>query len=122
MSRSPKGKWQFVLDIAVFVQNLTAVAMIDVNFDVWWYSYTSAIGFLDFFVSLVYTIWYYGDQPIKGLLAFSMMGILIPVFHLPYFCQVLTNFCIIPNNNFSIPLLVCKKLVNNALHTAFRFI
>lgn len=79
VSRSPHGKWQFVLNIAIFTQRLTAVAVCDVNFEVWWYTYASGVGFLDYFLSFFYTLWYYAEQPLKGILSISLIGILVPV-------------------------------------------
>lgn len=79
MNRSPKGKWRFVLNSAIFFQRLIAVEQCDVNFEVWWYTYASGVAFLDLVFSFVYTLWYYADQPLKGLLSISLIGIIVPV-------------------------------------------
>lgn len=79
MNRSPRGKWSFILNMGIFVQKLTAVEMIDRNFKVWWYTYASGVVFIDIFCSFIYTLWYYADTPIKGLLFIALIGIIIPV-------------------------------------------
>lgn len=79
MNRSPKGKWRFVLNMAIFAQSLYGVAVVDRDFKLWWYSYLSGVTFLEVACSIVYTCWYYIEEPIKGALLISMIGVLVPV-------------------------------------------
>lgn len=79
MNRSPKGKWRFILNLAIFIQRLTGVAIVDKNFEVWWYTYASGVAFVDIFISFLYTLWYYSDQPLKAYLFISLIGVIIPV-------------------------------------------
>lgn len=80
MSRSPKEKWKFVLNWAIFFQKITGVAVLDKNYEVYWYTYGLCAAFLDINISLAYSIWYYhSDSPLKGFLFMSQLGVCIPV-------------------------------------------
>lgn len=80
MNRTPKGKWLFILNMAIITHRITGVHVLDLNFKLQWYSYLSLVGAIDCVSSFIYTIWYYSDQPLKGLVFFAMSGIFIPVF------------------------------------------
>lgn len=99
MKLSPKGKWRIVMDSGIFVQNLTAASMCDLNFEVWWLTYISGVGFLDVTISFAYTLWYYSEQPLKGLLSISLVGILVPV------CEQINSY-----------LINCMSFVYCSLH------
>lgn len=79
MSRSPKGKWNFVRHIGIFILKLTGTPILDYNYKIRWYSYIGYFAFFITFSSLFYTIWYYWDQPMKKFQGVSILGITIPV-------------------------------------------
>lgn len=79
MIRSPKRKWLFVLKMGIVAQKSIGIAILDPNFEVWWYTYASGIAFLDVILSFLYTLWYYADRPLKGLLFTALFGVVIPV-------------------------------------------
>lgn len=79
MERSPQGKWQFVLNLAVFFQKLIGVEILDTNFKVWWFTYVGCLGLIDVVSSFSYTLWYYANTPFKGFLFLSLIGVFIPV-------------------------------------------
>lgn len=53
LSRSPKGKWYFVFQIALFFLRLCGSGSIDLNFKVTWTSFTVAFAVLDNIVSFL---------------------------------------------------------------------
>lgn len=85
LERSPKGKWQFVLNIAIYAQKVIGFGILDAKFKVQWHSFSSGVAFVDCFISFIYTMWYFSDTPLNGLLFISLFGIAIPVrFYLIY--------------------------------------
>lgn len=79
MNRSPRGKWLFVMHLGTMFQKIIGISIMDPNFKVWWFTYTSGVALLDVVLSSIYTIWYYSDNPFKGFLFLSMLGIVVPV-------------------------------------------
>lgn len=83
LSRSPKGKWEFVRNIGIYVLQVTGVPVLDPNFKVYWWSYAITGVILDVTISFAYSVWYYNFKvidPIKGLFNIPLyFGILIPV-------------------------------------------
>lgn len=80
MNRSPKGKWMIVRDVGNMFLRFIGVAYLDPKFKVSWYSYAPAIVMIDVFLSCLYTLWFYStDEPIKGILVISLLGILTSV-------------------------------------------
>lgn len=77
--RTPKGKWLFVLNMGMFFLKMIGIPILDLEFEVWWYSYISGIAFVDSMISFFFTIWYYADTPLKGILYVAILGIVIPV-------------------------------------------
>lgn len=79
LNRSPRGKWLFVLNMSIFALNAIGCASFVAGFKVSWYTLSTLVLFIDLFLSFLYTLWYYADQPLKGILSISMFGIFIPV-------------------------------------------
>lgn len=79
LSRSPKGKWIFVRNIGIWVLTLTGVPVLDPNYKVTWYSFAPGFTCMNIFVSFFYTVWYYSDSPLKGILVVPIFGVVIPV-------------------------------------------
>lgn len=80
LSRSPKGKWLFVRDVAISLLRLTGAAALDPTFEVYWYSYFPGVTAIIGFISFLYTIWYYSSiYPLKGYLFLPLYAIVIPV-------------------------------------------
>lgn len=79
LRRSPEEKWILIRNIGIFFLKISGVPFLDPNFEIWWYSYIGCVGFASFFSSCFYTLWYYSDTPMKGLLPMAMMGIIVPV-------------------------------------------
>lgn len=80
MNRTPKGKWHFVLNMAIFALNISGSDVISTNFKLGWYSYISGVVLVDCVLSFIYTLWYYADDPLKGLLFIATFGVFVPVF------------------------------------------
>lgn len=84
LSRSPKGKWQFVRNAGIMVLRVTGVPVLDPNFKVYWWSYAISGVILDVTISFFYSVWYYyyneGNDLMKGFFNIPLyFGILIPV-------------------------------------------
>lgn len=81
LSRSPKGKWQFVRDIGILVLKTTGVPVLDPKFEVYWYSYAAGLVIFDVTLSFIHSVWYFmGRDPIKGVLNIPLyFGVLVPV-------------------------------------------
>lgn len=79
LRRSPKEKWIFIRNIGIFFFKFTGAAFLDPKFKIWWYSYFGYIFVVDFSLTFLYTLWYYVDTPVKGLLPISLLGIIVPV-------------------------------------------
>lgn len=77
--RSPKGKWLFIVNLGIFIQNAIGFSVLDPKFEVWWFSYAAGVVFLDIICSFFYTLWFYWETPLKGLLFIALLGIVIPV-------------------------------------------
>lgn len=86
VSRSPRGKWEFVRNIGIFILTLTGVPILDPSYEVIWYSYAPGLTCLDIFISFFYTIWYFIETPLTGILVTPLFGVVIPVI------KVLFNF------------------------------
>lgn len=79
LSRSPRGKWEFVRNIGIFVLTLTGVPVLDPKYEVFWYSYAPGLTCLDIFISFFYTVWYFIETPLTGILVLPLYGVVIPV-------------------------------------------
>lgn len=83
LSRSPKGKWEFVRNTGIFILRCTGVPVLDPNFKVYWWSYAATGVILDVTFSFIYSVWYFNfmeKDPVKGLFNIPLyFGILIPV-------------------------------------------
>ena len=83
LSRSPKGKWEFVRNTGVTILRVTGVPVLDPNFEVYWWSWAAAGVISDITVSFIYSLWYYNykvKDPITGLFNIPLyFGILVPV-------------------------------------------
>lgn len=81
LSRSPKGKWDFVRNIANSLLQMIGVAVIDLNFKVWWYSYMGAVVLINTALSFLYTLWYFYHigTPLEGILLIALFGIFVSV-------------------------------------------
>lgn len=71
LSRSPRGKWEFVRNIGIFVLKLTGVPVLDPNYELYWYSFAPMLCGINIFLSFCYTIWYYKETPITGFFGYS---------------------------------------------------
>lgn len=78
LSRSPRGKWTFVLKIGIFILKICGVEAIDINYKVTWYSFACAVVILDLFLSFIYTVWCYWGR-IEGCLAIPIFDIVFSV-------------------------------------------
>lgn len=85
IKRSPKGKWIFIRDFAIPLLKIIGLAILDPNFKVWWYSYFSIVVYINFFSSLIYTIWYYSDDPIQACRVFTLFGVAISVKYMQHY-------------------------------------
>lgn len=101
---SPKDKWIFIRDIGIFFLKYSGTAFLDPNFKIWWYSYIGTISFFDFYLSFLYTLWYYVDMPVKGLFPISLIGIIVPVCTFSLLI-VMTDFKFFPNELYFFSLL-----------------
>lgn len=83
LSRTPKGKWEFVRNTGIMLLRVTGVPVIDPNFKFYWWSWACGGVILDVTVSFIYSLWYYNyklKDPITGLLNIPLyFGILVPV-------------------------------------------
>lgn len=79
LKRSPRGKWLFVRSIGILFLKIGGVDILNPNFKVWWYSFVPAFIFIDLFASFAYTLWFYKDDPIRGVLSVPIFGVIIPV-------------------------------------------
>lgn len=52
--------------------------VLDPNYKVIWYSYVPGFICLDIFISFLYTIYYFIDTPITGILVTPLFGVVIP--------------------------------------------
>lgn len=88
LKRSPRGKWKFVRNTAIFILKICGVAAIDLNFKVTWYSFACAVVVLDVFLSFLYTVWYYSGG-IEGFLVIPVIGIVFSVsFYMFFFFAI----------------------------------
>lgn len=79
MRRSPRGKWEYTRNIGIFFLTLSGVSVLDPNYKVIWYSYVPGFVCMDILISFFYTIWYFIDTPITGILVTPTFGVVIPV-------------------------------------------
>lgn len=79
LNRSSKGKWLFIRNIGIVILKMTGVPILDPHYKVNWWSYGCAVGGINYSISLLYTLWYYADQPMRALQPFVLLGVLIPV-------------------------------------------
>lgn len=81
LSRSPKGKWDFIRIIGNGVLRMIGVAIIDSKFEERWYSYGGAIVLSNSALSFLYTFWYsyQNETPLQGILLVAMFGIFVSV-------------------------------------------
>lgn len=79
LNRSPRGKWLWVRNAAIIVLTVTGVPAMDPQYKVDWWSYAPLTVVIDIFISFIYTIWYYSDNPLEGILAIPTFAIIIPV-------------------------------------------
>lgn len=100
LNRSPRGKLLFVRNVGIFVLTLCGLAVLDPKFKVNWYSYAPAVVSTDLLLSFIYTLWYYSEEPLKGILFTPLFGILIPVRHLETYSKISTF--VIPYSYLSI--------------------
>lgn len=80
LARSPREKWLFVRNMGLFVQKLLGLAIYEPSYKVSWRTYFTGFLLIQYFSSFAYTLWYYADNPLKGLLAISFVGTILPVF------------------------------------------
>lgn len=80
LKRSPRGKWEFIRAIGVFVLKLTGTHVLDPKWQPTFYSYLPLIVNTQFTASAIYTFWYYSDTtPIRGLLYAPAYAVGLPV-------------------------------------------
>lgn len=81
LCRSPNEKIVYIRKWASFVLSSIGIPYTNPGFKVWWLSYTVLIVSINFFVTSVYTCWYYvqDHKYIKGIAATCPFGIAIPV-------------------------------------------
>lgn len=91
LSRSPRGKWEFSRNIGIFVLTLTGVPVLDPNYKVSWYSYAPLLTCLDIFISFFYTIWYFIETPLTGILVTPLFGVVVPVIKLKSILFLIKN-------------------------------
>lgn len=81
LRKTPREKWIFLRNIGVFLTRITGVAVLDPNYKIRWYSYIPITLFVDLFASLIYTLWYFADDPLRSIQAVPLiLGVLAPVF------------------------------------------
>lgn len=90
LSRSPRGKWEFVRNIGIFVLTLTGVPILDPTYEVYWYSFAPFVTCTDIFISFLYTVWYYRETPLTGFLVTPLFGVVIPVNSLEKKANIIT--------------------------------
>lgn len=79
-NRTPREKWCFVRDIAIFMLLFTGVPFFDRNFKLSWLCFIPAIVTVDYVLCFGYTVWYYiGRDSIKAILMIPTLAIFIPV-------------------------------------------
>lgn len=76
---SPKGKWLYCRNIGILILKLSGLPVLDPDWSPNWYSFVPGFLCSNIFISFFYTIWYYIDKPITGILATPMFGVVIPV-------------------------------------------
>lgn len=81
LNRSPKGKWKFVRNIGTFLLKCCGVSVMEPDFKIYWYSYSTSVALFCTFASFIYTVWYYTntDTPLKGFLFLPAFAVIIPV-------------------------------------------
>lgn len=79
LNRSPKEKWLFVRSVAISILKLTGADALSPDFEIWWYSYFPGFSSAVAFISFGYTVWYYSDNLLKGILFLPMFAIVVPV-------------------------------------------
>lgn len=85
MHRTPKGKWLFVLNMAIFALKIAGFDILTIDFKLTWISYIPGVVLVDCVLSFIYTIWYYANEPLKGMLFIATFGIIVPVLKKSHF-------------------------------------
>lgn len=101
LSRSPKGKWDFIRKIGNGFLRMIGVAIIDSKFEERWYSYGGAIILSNIALSFLYTFWYsyQNETPLQGILLVAMFGIFVSVCAvLAVLMEICLNSCFVFNS------------------------
>lgn len=79
LNRSPRQKWKFVQTLGIYILKPSGVTFLDPNFKLYWNTYIPILLCIEMVVSYLYTVWYYIDTPVKAILIWSEIGLLVPV-------------------------------------------
>lgn len=79
LNRSPRGKWEFVRNIGIFILKISGVPVLDPNWKISWYSYVPNVVYIDLLLSFIYTVWYHSDTPLNGFLIIPTYAVILPV-------------------------------------------
>lgn len=117
LSRSPKGEWLFVRDVAISLLRLTGAAALDPTFEVYWFSYFPGVTAILGFISFLYTIWYYSSiYPLKGYLFLPLYAIVIPVSS-----EKFTFIRLVPQFYITFSFLSISRAIIPAAHNSQRY-
>lgn len=79
LAKSPLTKWIYVRQLNVFLMKLVGVEFMESNYEFNWKTWIPMYLGVNFFGLMVYTGYYYSNQPFRALQPTVITGIMVPV-------------------------------------------